>query len=411
VVINEDFRKRYYLIVLSAILGPLTTNSLIPIFFELKVNFGLSSIAQVSMVIFFYILPFAIFQLFTGTFSDVVDKKLIVGVGYIIFITGLILSLISLLLQNFILFLLAFFIQGIGFSFISPTILAIINIITPESKKGIMMGLYNSMAGLGVSIGALFSGFLVNFISPDIWYLIFIINPIVSIIILLTFLYALLQCSALVCRTFKLEGKEDLNRENKFRLLLQATIQQLKEGITKTILLLGIIGLFCFFTVITLTNTLNEQIRISLSDLSNEEIILYVSLILTINGLISVAVSPITGYFLKNINPLLMMAIGFLLMFSIIFMPLTTSVFNFMLISFLIYLGTAFIWPALFKASMDLGVEKSGTNSAIINSIRFIGYAMVGPFYLIFGIPGIYFWVFAFCLISIFILLLLKKIY
>ena len=40
---EEKFLKRYYLIFFSAILGPLTTNSLVPIFEELRVNFVLDS--------------------------------------------------------------------------------------------------------------------------------------------------------------------------------------------------------------------------------------------------------------------------------------------------------------------------------------------------------------------------------
>ena len=146
------FYKRYYLIFFSAIIGPLSTNFLIPLFEELRVNFGLSLIAFVALAISFYIFPFAIFQLFAGTFSDVMDKKKVVGIGYIIFITGLLTSLAAVFLRNYYLFLFAFLLQGIGFSFINPTILAILNIVTPEKKKGFIFGLYNSSAGVGVAL-------------------------------------------------------------------------------------------------------------------------------------------------------------------------------------------------------------------------------------------------------------------
>jgi len=406
---EKAFRNRYYLIFISALLGPLTTNSLIPIFEQLRINFGLSLIAQVSLTISFYILPFAVFQLFAGTFSDVIDKKLAVGIGYIIFTAGLFLSLMAVFAQNFLLFLIAFLIQGIGFSFINPTVLAILNIITPEPKKGMVMGLYNSTAGAGVALGGFLSSLAINLISPAFWYFIFVLNPIITILAFISFLFALKNCEALVCKTYDLGVLKEDSEKLGARELIKATLLQLKEGLNIVIFLLGIVGFFAFFTVITLTNTLNEQIRISLVNLTNEEVINYVSLILTINGLISVALSPITGNLLKKINPTIMLGAGFLLMLTVVFLPFGTSIVHYMLFSFLIYIGSALVWPALFKAAMDIDVKKSGTNSAIINSLRFLGYALVSPFYLLIGIPIIFYFVFFCDIITMGIIVYLKK--
>ena len=403
---NQNFRKRYYLIFFSTLLGPLTTNSLVPIFEELRLNFGLNSIALVSLAISFYILPFAVFQLFAGTFSDIVDKKLVVIIGFIIFIIGLVLTFIAVLIKIFYLFLLAFLIQGIGFSFINPTILAILSTISPENKKGVMMGIYNSSAGVGVSLGALLSGYLANNFRGG-WILLFIINPIIAVLALILLLIALKNCEPLICRTFETTSNHSANDKSS---KLFATFQQLKDNLKAPILLLGAVGFICFFIVITLTNTLNEQLRISLSNLSEQEVIFYVSLILTINGLISVLFSPMTGLMLRKINPYVMLSIGFILMSAMIFMPYGASIVDFMVISFVTYIGSAFVWPALFKISMDINPEAEGTNSAIINSLRFIGYSLVGPFYLFFGIPVIYFWVIGLNFVAIIIIIVLDKL-
>ena len=402
---EEKFLKRYYLIFFSTILGALTTNSLIPLFEELRINFGLNSIALVAFALSFYIFPFAIFQIFAGTFSDIVDKKKVVVFGFIIFIVGLYLSLIAVYIQIFYLFLIAFLIQGIGFSFINPTILAILNTISPERKKGLLMGFYNSTGGIGVSVGAFLSGFLVNNFAKE-WKLLFLINPIIAILALIFFIIALRNCTTLVCRTYESEEKTYSEKKGVQSIIL-ATIRQLKEEVNITIVLFGFIGFSCFFTVITLTNTLNEQIR---SSISEKEVIFYVSLILIINGIISITLSPITGLMLKKINPFIMLIIGFSIMLVMILMPFGSSIIDFMVISFLTYIGSAFIWPALFKVSMDLDPDKSGTNSAIINSLRFLGYALVGPFYLIFGIPVIYYWVLGFNISAIIIILIIRKI-
>ena len=204
----NKFQKRYHLIFISSILGPLTTNSLVPIFEQLRINFGVNSIALISLAITFYIFPFAIFQLFAGTFSDIMDKKKVVIIGYVIFIFGLLLNLVGVLLKNYILFLLAFLILGLGFSFINPTILAILNIITPEKKKGMVMGLYNSSAGIGVSLGAFLSGFFANYF-PDGWIFIFIFNPIVGFLALISLHFALRNCEALVCNSYAFESEKN----------------------------------------------------------------------------------------------------------------------------------------------------------------------------------------------------------
>ena len=109
---DQVFYKRYYLIFFSTIIGPLSTNFLIPLFEELRINFGLSVIALVALAISFYIFPFAIAQIFAGTFSDVVDKKKVVVFGYIIFILGLLTSLSAVFLRNYYLFLFAFFVSS-----------------------------------------------------------------------------------------------------------------------------------------------------------------------------------------------------------------------------------------------------------------------------------------------------------
>lgn len=402
---EERFQNRYYLILFSSLLGPLTTNSLVPIFEELRVNFGLNSIAIVSLAISFYIFPFAVFQLFAGTFSDIVDKERVIILGFIIFILGVFLSMIAVITKIFYLFLIAFFIQGIGFSFINPTILAILSIITPERKKGVIMGLYNSSGGVGVSLGGFLSGFLANNFGD--WKLLFTLNLIISIISLILLLFALKGCETLVCRTY--EYIPNQNRDVKM-FKTYTVFLQLKKNLKPPILLLGIAGFICFFIVITLTNTLNEQIRISISNLSNQEVIFYVSLILTINGIISIILSPITGLLLKRINPLVILFIGFIFMMAMILMPYSNSINDFMIISFLTYVGSALIWPSLFKISMDLNPEAEGTNSAIVNSLRFIGYSLVGPFYLFFGIPLIYYWVVGFNIVAIIIVLLLRRL-
>jgi len=403
---ETTFRKRYYWIFLSCLLGPLSTNALIPLFEQLRDNFSLPSVSFISLAFFIYMFPFAFLQLFAGTFSDIVDKKQVVLGGYILFLSGILTCLLSIYLKYYYLFLLALFIQGLGFALINPTVLAILSIITPKEKEGLIMGIYNSSAGLGIAGGALLAGLFANIN----WRLLFIFNPIITGLSLILFFYALKNCEVLICRPFDLEEKQKRKGPLVLKYHVKALKKQLKENLKKEILLLGCLGFFCFFTVITLTNTLNEQMNINIQNLSNLEVANAVSLILTVNGLISVIISPFSGNLLNKIKPLTMILVGFLLMITITMLQFSSSILIFALISFIIYLGSVFIWPALFKKSMDLNPDAKGTNSAIINSLRFLGYSFVGVFYVIWGIPILYYIVIAFIIISIGIIITLKVI-
>jgi MFS family permease len=401
---ESSFQKRYYFIFLSPILGPLSTNALIPLFEQLRDNFVLPSVSLISLAFFVYMLPFAILQLFAGTFSDVIDKKRVVIWGYILFMAGILLTLTAVLLKNYYFFLLALFIQGLGFAFINPTILAILSIITPEEKEGLIMGIYNSSAGLGISGGSILAGLFANIN----WRLLFIFNPIITIIAFITFIYALKDCEALICRPYELTEKYQSSEKLGIKSHLNAVKQQLIENFKKEILFLGILGFFTFFSVISLTNTLNEQMSNNIENLSDIQIANTVSFILTINGLLSIIVSPFSGNILKKVKPLTMILLGFILMIAISVLQLSNSIVMFSIISFIIYLGSVCIWPALFKKSMDINPQAKGTNSAIINSLRFLGYSFVGIFYVIVGIPILYYLVFVFLITCIVMILLFK---
>lgn len=404
------FKNRYYLLFLSVLLGPLCINSMIPIFTPLQSNFSLNSVAFISVAISIYTVPYAFFQLFTGTFSDVVDKKKVVLIGFLIFTMGIILTLVSVLAMNYVLFLIGFFIQGIGFSFINPTILAILGIITPEKKSGFIMGLFNASAGLGVSVGAYLASVFATYID---FRALFIFNLIFTFTCIASFVYALQRCEALVCRSFENNLlREGVNiKKQEDGSLIKATLTQLKHNLKTPIILLGFLGFFCFFTIITVSNVLNEQISMSIPGYTEEEIITNVSLILTLNGILSIIMSPIIGSLLKKLPPFILLTIGFILISFIVLLPFCVTLLQFLMVSMIIYLGSICIWPSLFKKAMDLDPDAKGTNSSIINSLRFTGYALVGPFYLLFGIPVIYIWVICFNILGLTFVLFLKRVY
>lgn len=401
---EKRFLKRYYLIFFSVLAGPFSTSITIPVFEQLRINFGLSTLAQVSISFSFFMFPYAIFQLFTGSFSDIVNKKLVVIGGFIIFIFGLFLALISVFLKTFIIYLIALFIGGIGFSFINPTILAILGTITPESKRGWIMGIYSAAAGVGIILGSNLSRIL----AKINWVLIFIILPFIIIIILFLFMISVKSNELVLDNSVSIK-RNKIKETSTSKSIIGDTFTQLKKGLNWNIFLIGMCGFFTFFTTITLTNTINEQLRISLETYSESEIIDYTSFILILTGITSIIISPIAGILIKNVKELNLMIFGFILMSIILFFPFGQIFYYFVVISIIIYIGYAVIWPALFKITIEINPSKRGINSGIVNMFRFLGYSLVGPFYALVGIPILFYIAFIFDLISISIIIVLKS--
>ncbi len=403
-MIEKKFLKRYYLIFLVVLIGPFSTSIIIPIFEQLRINFGLSTLAQVSLSISFFMFPYAIFQLFTGIFSDRVNKKLVVIAGFLIFLFGIFIALIAIFLKIYSLYLLALLIEGIGFSFINPTILAILGDITPPSKRGLIMGIYTAATGIGIILGSNLSRLL----AQINWFLIFIIFPFIVVILLVLFTFSV-KSSEFAMDISTKRDNNNIKEISTFKSIIGDTFTQLREGFNLNIFLIGMCGFFTFFTTITIINTINEQLRISTGTYTESEIITNISLILTLTGITTIIVSPIAGLLIKKIKEFNLMIIGFILMLSILLFPFGKFLYYYVIISIIIHIGYAFIWPALFKITIEINPNKKGINSGIVNMLRFLGYSLVGPFYALLGIPILFYVVFIFNLVSIIIVYILSN--
>ncbi len=276
----------------------------------------------------------------------------------------------------------------------NPPILAILSEITPKDKQGFVMGLYAATGGMGIIIGAIIVGVLINFSGG--WIILFIINPIFALIAFVCFMFALNKCELHSC-----EPKKGFNG-------ISATFHQLKEALNQKIILLGVIGFLCFFGIIALSSTMNELIRSVFSASKTTRIITIISILMIIGGITGIIMSPVGGLMLKKISPTIMMIMGFLLMSLIFILPFQRTFSTIILVYICVQIGGSIIWPALFKISMEADPEKRGTNSSIINSLRFLGYSLVAPCYFFFGIPGIYYWAFIFILIALIIVIILR---
>ncbi|MEM3586677.1 MAG: MFS transporter, partial [Candidatus Jordarchaeaceae archaeon] len=150
----------------ASFVGPVSGNTVLTLIPTLKSTFH-TDVGTVLLAITALMVPFAFFQLFSGTLSDVYGRRKVLAAGFLIYGAGLALIGFS---PNFNIwvFLGARFICGVGYAFVGPVLPACIGDLTKIEYRGKVMGIYSSMVTFGTAVGPLLAGFL-----ADVWWYIY----------------------------------------------------------------------------------------------------------------------------------------------------------------------------------------------------------------------------------------------
>ncbi len=160
-------------------LGPLTGNVILVLFGVLSLEFSVIPSA-ILIAIPSFMFPFALVQLFSGAISDVKGRFPVIFMGLSIFGVGMIVASLSFSLTTFII---ANFLAGIGFGFVNPVLIALLTDITPGPKISKKIGLLGAVANLGVGLGPLLAGLIIN-IGWRYLYVIFLIITLLGMLII-----------------------------------------------------------------------------------------------------------------------------------------------------------------------------------------------------------------------------------
>ncbi len=351
----------------GAFIGPLSGNAVLSLVPVLKDTFQ-SSAPDVIISVSFFMLPFAFFMLFTGSISEVMGKKFVLSVGFVTYALGGIGSGLSPSLETFYLFR---FIQGIGFAFVQPTLIAMLGEIVSPREVGRAMGIFGAASTAGIALGPLIAGY----ISLVNWRLTFFLISITAIVIFLMFLIA-----------FKgVEERKLVGGVKAFKMSLAGGFRD------RSVIYLSLAGLLTFLCYGGTLSFISDSLSLAPLSFSPEDI----GTIMAGAGLAGMFIAPIGGAMVDRLGRLSAAAIGIAVMIAaFFFFTQADSFFSYLGSMAVLGAGSSIVWSSLLTLTVEVVPERKGTVSSIFNSARYFGYSMApivfAPIYVAFSIDAIH---------------------
>lgn len=163
---------------------------------RILIDFG-ATLSQMQWVNNAYLLTFAIFLITFGRLGDELGRKKLFISGMVVFLIGSLFAGISNSVSQLIIFRI---IQGLGGAAMMPATLSILSATFEKKERGIAMGVWGAVAGLGIALGPIVGGFLTEsglghslnslLHVTDFWRYVFYINlPVGAAAILMAILF------------------------------------------------------------------------------------------------------------------------------------------------------------------------------------------------------------------------------
>lgn len=349
-----------------AFTGPLAGNAVLALLGTLQDEWGVSS-AAILLAIPAFMFPYAIGQLFSGTISDAYDRRSTMIFGLAVYSLS---SFAAGFSPSFAFFIGSRFVQGLGYAFVQPVLMAVISDIAGPNRQGLSMGYFGMSTSAGVTTGPLLAGFL----AVTDWRLTFLIIGLLALALIITvlLLFSKVESGGRIV-TVRALGRQ-----------LASTARN------RNIALLSVAGFLAFLSQIGVMSFVAEHLESAELSLSSVDI----GIVLGVSGFLGLIVSPISGKLVDVRGARCCASVGFVLVGSASFvMQFAAEYWEFLALMSLMGVGSSFMWASLLTMVVRAYPSLKGTSSSVFNSSRFTGYAMsplaLTPLFLAFGFASV----------------------
>lgn len=371
-------RSRELIVYVAGFTGPLAGNLVLSLLGTLGDAWDVDPV-DILLSIPAFMFPFAIMQLFSGSISDAYDRRSTLLFGLGTYAAGSTLAAFSTSLDFFIG---ARVVQGIGYAFVNPVLVALLSEVSDPRRQGRSMGYFGSSTTAGVSVGPLLGG---AFADVD-WRLAFLVVTSLALSMFVAVWYA-----------FK-NDKKGTGRPSIGAVRAQLTAA-LKD---RRIVYLSGAGFLAFMGFAGVISFVSEYMDTGPLALTPEEI----GIALSAAAAVGIFFAPVAGTMVDRRGARCCVAIGLVTSALAAFaIQYAVSYYHFVGLLIVNGLGSSFVWSSLLTMIVAVPSNMKGTASSVFNSARFMGYAlspvMLAPIYLSLGFDFVMVLCVALCLAAL----------
>ncbi len=374
--------KKLLPIYLGAIIGPMGGVGIIPLlpvlcsFFEISIQWA-------SLTVTLYMIPYVIFQLFSGSIAQVFDTRRTLLFGFGTYALG---SLLSGLSSDLTTLIAVRFIQGFGAAFIAPIVLALVGERVDSKHTGRAMGILGVMYTFGVTMGPLISGVLEVTLGWP-WFFFF-----------------LMALSLSIGAFYWITSREDKKPATKGGKISDALALVKKSYSYPQVKYLSFAAFSLFLGYIGLMTFVADYLTVTF-DLASDK----TGLILSMTGFFGILAAPVAGILGDRRGRLPVACLGGGIMVAAVFglAAVEYSYEKYLLLFAFFGAGSATAWTSLNTLAVELVPDLRKPVASVYNCFKFAGYALsplvLSLFYIPFSISGVRWACIACILVSLFL--------
>lgn len=371
-------------------IGPLVGNAMLSLLGPISIDF-LVDPTVIMIAIPSFMIPFALFQLFSGALSDSYGRVPIIAAGLIGFLAGL--TLISSA-STVEMFALGHIVAGIGFGFVNPVLLALLSDCAVPEDIPKRMGIASALSGLGVGLGPFIAG-QIALLGWQLYYLAILVIVFIGLI-------------AIVVAK---RPRSKVLVDSGIHVLINNLGIELKKPVVLLMVASG------FLVSLTYLGTLTWTSR-GFSGAENEIIIGILLLVAGISGAVSGTLLGrfirYRGYGFSNVVGIIPLLFGLILFLLIGDITLSSSILVVGVALALVGWGGGILFPLMITYSQVISPERRGVLAGIVTSAFFFGAAinpsLYEPLFLL-GMSSLYLGILSVSvLLAIFLSILYRRI-